>query len=178
MRRAITLLEADEDSVALAKAYGAYGQILVIDGRFEDAREPLSHCVSVLERAGRSDDLGLFVTDQAKCAAGLGDVDEVERLANKALELLEQSPREQGGAIGALATARFLRKDAAGAEPLFARAVDLLEQDSQFEEAGRVCRTWASMLRDQDRLDEAAKLLDRVAELEKRAHPLSLRTSS
>ena len=178
MRRAITLLEADEDSVALAKAYGAYGQILVIDGRFEDAREPLDHCVSVLERAGRSDDLGLFVTDQAKCVAELGDVDEAERLANKALGLLEQSPREQGGAIGALAVARASRKDATGAEPLFARAVDLLEEDSQFAEAGRFCRAWASTLDDQDRRDEAAKLLDRVAELEKRAHPLSLRTSS
>ena len=178
MRRAIALLEADEDSLAQARAYGAYGQLLVIEGCFEDAGEPLDHCVNVLERAGRSDDLGLLVTDQAKCAAELGDVDEVERLANKALELLEQSPREQGGAIGALATARFLRKDTAGAEPLFAQAVDLLEQDSQFEESGRVCRAWALMLSDQDRLDEAAKLLDRAAELEKQAHPRSLQTSS
>jgi tetratricopeptide (TPR) repeat protein len=178
MRRAIALLEADEDSVALAKAYGAYGQILVIDGRYEDAREPLDHCVSVLEKAGRSDDLGLYVADQAKCAAALGDVDEAERLVSKALVLLEQSPREQGGAIGALAITRVLRGDTAGAEPLFARAADLLEESNEFGEAARVCRTWASMLRDQDRLDEAAKMLDRAAQLEKRARPRSLQTSS
>jgi tetratricopeptide (TPR) repeat protein len=178
MRRAIALLEADEDSLALAKAEGAYGQILVIDGRFEEARGPLDNCVGTLERAGRSDDLGLFVTDQAICAAELGDVDEAERLANKALGLLEQSPREQGGAIGALAVARAFKKDSTGAEPLFARAVDLLEEDSQFEEAGRFCRAWASMLGDQDRPDEAVKLVARADELEKRARPHSLRPSS
>ncbi len=178
MRRAIALLEADEDSLALAKAEGAYGQILVIDGRFEEARGPLDNCVSALERAGRSDDLGLFVTDQAICAAELGDVDEAERLANKALKLLEQSPREQGGAVGALALARAFKKDATGAEPLFARAVDLLEQDSQFAEAGRFCRAWASLLGDQDRRDEAAKLVARADELEKRVSPHSLRPSS
>jgi tetratricopeptide (TPR) repeat protein len=178
MRRAIALLEADEDSLALAKAEGAYGQILVLDGRFKDAQEPLNDCVSALERAGRSDDLGLFVTDQAKCAAELGDVDEAERLANKALGLLEQSPREQGGAVGALAVARAVKKDAAGAEPLFARAVDLLEKDSQFAEAGRFCRAWASLLGDQDRPDEAAQLVARADELEKRARPHSLRPSS
>jgi len=178
MRRAIALLEADEDSLALAKAEGAYGQILVLDGRFEEARGPLDNCVLTLERAGRSDDLGLFVTDQAICAAELGDVDEAERLAGKALGLLEQSPREQGGAVGALAVARALKKDATGAGPLFARAVDLLEEDSQFEQAGRLCRAWATMSGGQGRADEAAKLVARAEKLEKRARPHSLRPSS
>jgi tetratricopeptide (TPR) repeat protein len=178
MRRAIALLEADEDSLALAKAEGAYGQILVLDGRFKEAQEPLGNCVRALERAGRSDDLGLFVTDQAICAAELGDVDEAERLAGKALGLLEQSPREQGGAVGALALARALKKDATGAEPLFARAVDLLEKDNQFAQAGRLCRAWASLLDDQDRPDEAAKLVARADELEKRVRPHSLHSSS
>ena len=178
MRRAIALLEADEDSLALAKAEGAYGQILVLDGRFEEAQTPLDNCVSTLEQAGRSDDLGLFVTDQAICAAELGNADEAERLANKALGLLEQSPREQGGAVGALALVRVSKKDWAGAEPLFARAVDLLEDDSQFEEAGRFCRAWASMLDEQGRSDEAIKLVTRAEGLEKRARPRSLRPSS
>ncbi|HEY5478942.1 MAG TPA: hypothetical protein VIJ84_04950, partial [Gaiellaceae bacterium] len=128
--------------------------------------------------AGRSDDLGLFVTDQAICAAELGDVDEAERLANKALGLLEQSPREQGGAIGALAVTRAIKKDATGAEPLFARAVDLLEKDSQFEEAGRFCRAWASLLGDQGRREEAAGLAARADGLEKRVRPRTLRPSS
>ena len=178
MRRAIALLEADEDSLALAKAEGAYGQILVLDGRFEEAQAPLGDCVSALEHAGRSDDLGLFVTDQAICAAELGAADEAERLANKALGLLEQSPREQGGAVGALALVRVSRNDATGAEPLFARAVDLLEEDSQFAEAGRFCRAWASMLDEQGRGDEAAKLVARADELEKRVRPHSRRPSS
>lgn len=178
MRRAIALLEADEDSLALAKAEGAYGQILVLDGRFEEAQAPLGNCVSTLEQAGRSDDLGLFVTDQAICAAELGNADEAERLANKALGLLEQSPREQGGAVGALALVSVSRKDWAGAEPLFARAVDLLGDDSQFEEAGRFCRAWASMLDEQGRSDEAIKLGARAEGLEKRARPRSLRPSS
>ena len=178
MRRAIALLEADEDSLALAKAEGAYGQILVLDGRFEEAQAPLGNCVSTLEQAGRSDDLGLFVTDQAICSAELGNADEAERLANKALGLLEQSPREQGGAVGALALVRVSRKDWAGAEPLFARAVDLLGDDSQFEEAGRFCRAWASMLDEQGRSDEAIKLGARAEGLEKRARPRSLRPSS
>ena|SRR5664280_1502195 len=178
LRRAIALLEADEDLLAVAKAEGAYGQLLVIEGRFEEARGPLDKCVRTLEGAGRSDDLGLFVTDQAICVAELGDADEAERLANKALGLLEQSPREQGGAIGALALSRAIKKDAAGAEPLFARAVDLLEQDSQFKQAGRFCRAWASLLGDQDRRDEATKLVARADELEKRARPHSLRPSS
>jgi tetratricopeptide (TPR) repeat protein len=178
MRRAIALLEADEDALALAKTEGAYGQILVLDGRFEEARGPLDKCVRTLELAGRSDDLGLFVTDQAICAAELGDVDEAERLANKALGLLEQSPREQGGAIGALAVTRAIKKDATGAEPLFARAVDLLEQDSQFEEAGRFCRAWASLLLGEGRREEAAGLTARADGLEKRVRPRTRRPSS
>lgn len=178
LRRAIALIDADEDSIALAMTEGAYGQILVLDGRFEEAQEPLGNCVRAFECAGKSDDLGLFVTDQAICAAELGDVDEAERLAGKALKLLEQSPREQGGAIGAQAVTRALKKDVAGAEPLFARAVDLLEEDSQFAIAGRFCRAWASLLNDQNRGDETAKLVARADELEKRARPQSRRPSS
>jgi len=178
LRRAIALLEADEDTLALAMTEGSYGQILVLDGRFEEAQEPLGNCVSALEHAGRIDDLGLFVTDQAICAAELGDVDETELLAGKALKLLEQSPREQGGAVGALAVIHALKKDVTGAEPLFARAVDLLEEDSQFAIAGRFCRSWASMLDEQGRGDEAAKLVARADELEKRVRPHSRRPSS
>jgi tetratricopeptide (TPR) repeat protein len=178
MRRAIALLEADEDSIALARAYGAYGQILVTGGHFEEAREPLGHCVAALERAGRRDDLGLYVTDQAKCAIELGDTVEAERLANRALELLEQSPAEQGGAIGVLALARARLGDIGGAEPLFARATELLEEAGELAEAARVCRNWAQVLLDEGRSDEANKLLGRAIELEKRSRPRSLQSSS
>ena len=176
MRRAIALLEADEDSLALANAYGMFGQILVIDGRFDEARDPLDRCVSVLEREGRLEDLGLFVTDQAKCAVNRGETDEAERLANRALQLLAQSPGDHGGAIGALAMVQSQRGQTVEAEAMFKQAVDLLEQSNEFEEAGRVCRAWALMLRDQDRRDDAAKLLGRAAELEKKAQPRSLQT--
>ena len=83
MRRAIALLEAGEDSLALAHAYGLFGQILVIDGDYEQARGPLDRCVSAFEREGRIEALGLFVADQAKCAVNLGEIDEAERLANQ-----------------------------------------------------------------------------------------------
>src|SRR5664279_693557 len=108
----ISVLEASLDYVReyANEHVGAYMRFAVSlsyaltdAGRFEEARGPLDKCVRTLEGAGRSDDLGLFVTDQAICVAELGDADEAERLANKALGLLEQSPREQGGAIGALA---------------------------------------------------------------------------
>jgi tetratricopeptide (TPR) repeat protein len=178
MRRAIALLEADEDSLALARAYGAYGQILVIDGRYEEALEPLGLCVAALEREGRKDDLGLYVTDQAKCAAGVSDADEAERLAHRALELLEQSPVEQGGAIGVLAAVRALRGDKERAEPLFARATELLEEASEFTEAGRVYRAWAQMLLDESRSEEANELLGRAIELEKRPRQRSVQSSS
>ena len=176
MRRAIALLEAGEDSLALANAYGLFGQILVIDGNYEQAKAPLDRCVSALEQEGRLEDLGLFVADQAKCAANLGETDEAERLANRALQLLAQSPSDQGGAIGVLAIVHSQRRQTAEAEPLFKQAVELLEQGNEFEEAGRVCRAWALMLRDQDLRDDAAKLLGRAAELEKKAQSRSLQT--
>jgi tetratricopeptide (TPR) repeat protein len=174
MRRAIALLEAGEDSLALANAYGLFGQILVIDGRFEEARSPLDRCVEALEREGRLEDLGLFVADQAKCAANLGETNEAELLAKRALQLLAQSPSDHGGAIGVLALVRSQRGQTAEAEPLFNQAVDLLEQSNEFDEAGRVCRAWALMLRDQDHRDDAAKLLARASELEKKAQPRPL----
>jgi tetratricopeptide (TPR) repeat protein len=177
IRRAFGLLEADEDLLALARVHGAYGQVLVLDGRFEEAREPLRRCVSVLECAGHKDDLGLYVADQAKCAAALGDLDEAERLADRALELLDQSPAEQGGAIGVLAAVRARRGDGKGAEALFARAAQLLEEASEFVEAGRVCRAWAQTLLDQGRSDEANELLARALEFEKRSQPRPLRSS-
>ncbi len=174
MRRAIALLEAGEDSLALANAYGLFGQILVIDGRFEEAKGPLERCVSAFEREGRLEDLGLYIADQAKCAVNLGDTDEAERLATRALQLLAQSPSDHGGAIGVLAIVQSQRGETADAELLFEQSVDLLEQSKEFEEAGRVCRAWALMLRDQDRRDDAAKLLGRAAELEKKAQPRAL----
>jgi len=174
MRRAIALLEAGEDSLALANAYGLFGQILVIDGSYAEAKGPLDRCVSAFEREGRLEDLGLYVADQGKCAVGLGETDEAERLAKKALTLLAQSPSDQGGAIGVLAMVQSQRGETAEAETLFEQAVGLLEQSNEFEEAGRVCRAWALMLRDQDRRDDAAKLLGRAAELEKKAQPRAL----
>ena len=127
--------------------------------------------MSALEQEGRLEDLGLFVADQAKCAANLSETDEAERLANRALQLLAQSPSDQGGAIGVLAMVQSQRGQKAEAEPLFKQAVELLEQGNEFEEAGRVCRAWALMLRDQDRRNDAAKLLGRAAEVEKKAQP-------
>ncbi|MGD0166383.1 MAG: tetratricopeptide repeat protein [Gaiellaceae bacterium] len=174
MRRAIALLEAGEDTLGLAHAYGLFGQILVVDGRFEEAKQPLARCVSALEREGRLEDLGLMIADQAKCAAGLGETDEAERLADRALQLLAQSPSDQGGALGALALVRMQRDQTDEAELLFERSVSLLEQGNEFAEASRVCRSWALMLRDQGRRDEAAALLGRAAELEKRPKPHSL----
>ena len=57
MRRAIALLEADEDSLALANAYGLFGQILVVDGRYEEAKH---HSTFVSARSsGRKESMTL-----------------------------------------------------------------------------------------------------------------------
>ena len=61
------------------------------------------------------------------------------------------------------------RGQTAEAERRFEQATDLLERSNEFEEAGRVCRAWALMLRDLDRRDDAARLLGHAAELEKKA---------
>src|SRR5664280_1964841 len=105
LRRAIALLEADEDLLAVAKAEGAYGQLLVIEGRFEEARGPLDKCVRTLEGAGRSDDLGLFVTDQAICVAELGDTDGL--VGDEQAEVIASSGTLEGAHAFVQRTARL-----------------------------------------------------------------------
>ena len=67
------------------------------------------------------------------------------------------------------------RGQTAEAESLFEKSFTLLEQGNEFGEAGRVCRAWASILSDQGRRNDAARLLARAAELEKKATPQALK---
>jgi transcriptional regulator with XRE-family HTH domain len=165
MRKAIGLLEASEDTLELAKAHGLYAQILVMEERYQEAREPLARASRLFELEGQLEDAGHFLSDEAKCAVALGDADEAIRLARRALDLLRDSPREQGGALGALATAHAARGERGLAAPLFAEAVDRLERASEFAEAGRVCRAWAQMLEEAEPR-EASVILERASRLQ------------
>lgn len=168
-RRALVLLEAEEDGLAHARAFGLFGRLLILDGRFDEAREPLNRCVQALEREGAIEETGLYVADEAKCAANLGKLDKAERLAKRAVDLLSERPSDQGGALGALAIVRAGQNKAEEAESLFEQSVSLLERSGELEEASRVCRSWALLLRDLDRRDEADGLLNRSDDLGKRA---------
>jgi tetratricopeptide (TPR) repeat protein len=166
MRRAIALLEATEDTLQLGRAHLLCASILILSGHADRARSHLDLAERLLASRADPDDLAALRSEQAKCAAQLGEADAAITYAEEALTLLgDQNPAEQGLALWALADATALKGGADEANSTYERSVTLLSEQGRWRDAANACRSWGRFLRKAGRESEALDVLERAADL-------------
>ncbi len=176
LRQAVALLEATEDRRQLGRAHLLWAEILVLEGRTEEASSHLALAEDCLAKDPDHEDRCWLLARKALQAGRSGRGEEAVSLARQALDLLgDHDPREQGVARWALGLGLAARGDLDGAEEALTTALDLLCRATSFREAIEASRDWASILRSAGRMSEALAVLERATELSRR---LSLRLPS
>ena len=166
MRRAITLLEATEHDVQLARAYLLSAGIEAQEGDAEAAREHLRSAKKLLAIHPEPDDRAMLAIGWSRVAALEGDGAEAVARAREAISLLgDFHGGEQGAAVWALARGLAVSGDVDGAHATYPRAVDLLAVHGRRADAARASEEWAAMLQEHGRGDEAEPIVTRAAEL-------------
>jgi transcriptional regulator with XRE-family HTH domain len=159
--RAVALLEANEDTVELARAHLTAARMLVEEGQGESAGIHLERAEWLLQLAGEPGELGILRTEQSRWAAEVGRVDEALERAREAVEILD-GYEEQGGAWYALGVAHALRNETDEADAAFRSAVDHLARGGDWREAARASREWARALRTAGREAEAFEVMEQA----------------
>ena len=164
LRKAISLLEATEDTLQLGRAHLSCAEIFTEHGRTTEAVEHLRLAERLLGPSLHVEDLAQLRTEQARQAVRLGDADQAIARAREALELLgEAQPIQRARALTALGDALSRRGETDAAGGAFSRAAELFESERRHQEAAATCRAWGAVLRQAGRGDEALDVLDRAA---------------
>jgi len=161
LRRAVTLVEATEDTVELARAHLTCARMLVDEGQAESAGTHLDRAEWLLQLSGEPGELGILRTAQSRWAAEVGRVDEALERAREAVEILE-GHEAQGGAWYALGVAHALRNETDEADAAFRSAVDHLARGGDWRDAARASREWARVLRTAGREAEAFEVMEQA----------------
>ena len=174
MRRAITLLEATEHNVQLARAYLLSAGVESQEGDADAAREHLGAAKKLLGMHAEPVDRAMLAIGWSRVAALVGDGPRAVEEARNAITLLgDYYGSEQGAAVWALARGLSASGDVDGAHATYPRAVDLLAVHGRRHDAARVSEEWAAMLQEHGRSEEADPILARAAELHATASPSS-----
>lgn len=170
-RRAIALLEATEDDLQRARAHLLAAWIMNSARDAQGARRQLEQAEHLFSDAATADDLAILHVEQARTHALLGDGELACTMAREAIALLNDVPSATAGtAHWALAEGLALQGDPA-ADTAFGRSVDLLEQNHRWREAAEASRSWAQLLREAGRQEEAFAALERSANFALRLTP-------
>jgi tetratricopeptide (TPR) repeat protein len=176
LRRAIALLETTEDTRQLGRAHLLYAEVLTLEGDPVPAGDHLELAEQLLGDHADRDDLYWLRTEQARRAAELGDGDEAVARANEALDLIgDADPAEQGSALWALGQGLAAADRGDEAVVALRRAVELLESQGRWREAGQASRALGSLLRGLGRTEEAFDALERATDLAGRIGPIRAR---
>lgn len=166
VRRAIALLAVTDDTLHLARAHLLCGDILMQQGRADDAGKHFDTAEQLFGTTPEPIDIANLYTDQARRAAQLGDGDESVRRARAALDAAgDEYPHEKGNALWALAEGLALTGDVDGAHESFRQATTLLEEQGHRRDYIEAYRAWGKFLRRAGREDEALEVLERAADL-------------
>ena len=161
-RRAVSLLEATEDTLHLARAHLNCAHALVDAADLAGAWAHIDHAERLLGTRPSDDDLAVVRRMQATCAARGGDFEAAERYANEGLILASELPNEQGQLWWAIAEARAGAGDPA-ADDAFRQAVELLSEHGTVREYANVLRAYGRHLREVGREREALDVYERAA---------------
>jgi transcriptional regulator with XRE-family HTH domain len=165
MNQAIAILEATEDTLALARAHLANGRMLALNAENDAAGAQLERAERLIELVGDRDDLGVLRAEQAKLAARVGDAEAAVQRAREAEELLAGDVRHHANAQHALGVAFAAAGDIDAADAAFKSAVDLMEERSHQREAAQIAREWARALREAGREAEAFSVMEQATVL-------------
>jgi tetratricopeptide (TPR) repeat protein len=172
MRRAITLLEATDHNVQLARAYLLSAGIEAQEGDAGAAREHLQSAKKLLGIHAEPADRAMLAIGWSRLASLLGKGDKAVEQARHAISLLgDFHGGEQGAAVWALASGLAVSSDGEGALATYPRAVDLLAVHGRRNEAAQASEEWAALLQERGRGGEAEAVLARAAELRAVASP-------
>lgn len=165
LRRAIALLAVTDDTLHLARAHLLCGDILLAQGRAEDAGRHFDHAEHLFGPNPEPVDRANLYTDQARRAVALGDGEEAVRRSRAAADAVgDDFPPEKGNALWALAEGLALTGDVDAAHDAFGKATALLEEQGQHDYV-ESSRAWGKFLRSAGREDEALEVLERAADL-------------
>jgi tetratricopeptide (TPR) repeat protein len=166
MRRAITLLEATDHNVQLARAYLVSAGIEAQEGDPDNAQEHLRSAKRLLGVNAEAIDRAMLAIGWSRVEALTGDSAKAIEHAREAIALLgDYHGGEQGAAVWALAHGLAAAGDVDGAHGAYPRAVDLLSVHGRRSDAASASDEWAAMLRDHGRDDEAGAIGKRAADL-------------
>jgi len=165
IRRAIGLLEAQEDTLQIARLHVVAGRMLSLDARPDEAAEHLERAERLFALGSTPVDLGVLRAENARLAAHRGDGDEALLLAHEAAKLLNGHARFRSNVAHAKAAAHAAAGNTTEAEAHYRQALEALTDTDQWREAGQVARELSKLLRAQGRETEAFELLDRAAVL-------------
>jgi tetratricopeptide (TPR) repeat protein len=163
MRRAISLLEASEDTRELAVAHLHCSQILLLEGEAEEAAPHLVEADHLLAIGADHRDLGALRAQQGRLALEQGEADNAVTRAREALELLEEHQIAQGAAWHVLGDALAFKGQTDDALSAFERAAQQLEGSGEWRELIAVFKSWARCLRDTGRGDNALDVMERAS---------------
>jgi transcriptional regulator with XRE-family HTH domain len=176
VRKAIALLQLTDDTLHLARANLLAANISLSRDDAETAANYLDQAEQFFGSVPANEDVLELRIRRARIAVLRSDGATAAALAREAVELAgTQNPIDEGMAFSVLADGLALSGDTEGAEESYRRAVDLLEQHAQLRDASSTCRSWAHMLRQVGREQQALDVLDRAAELAMRATPADAR---
>jgi transcriptional regulator with XRE-family HTH domain len=163
IRRAIGLLEAEEDTVQLARAHVVAARMLTLDARSDEAGVHLKLAERMFTLGGTPVDVGILRAEQAKLAAKAGDAEAALSLAREAADLLREDARYRSNVWHALAAGHQAAGNFEEAETNYRQALEELMRTREWREAAQVSRELSKLLRTLGRDAEAYDLLDRAA---------------
>jgi tetratricopeptide (TPR) repeat protein len=172
VRRAIALLQATDDTLHLARAHVLAANITLSRDDGIDASRHLDKAEQLLGSTGAVDDLIEIAIQRSRIAVLGGNGSGAVERARAALHLnAGNNPGNEGRAFSALGDALVLEGELPGAEEAYRRAAQLLEGQGRWREAATTCRSWARMLRENGREEQALDVLERATDLGMRATP-------
>jgi transcriptional regulator with XRE-family HTH domain len=172
VRKAIALLQATDDTLHLARAHILAGGITLSRGDPDGAESHLDKAEGLLALPAATVDLVEITIQRARIAGLRGQGANAVSLARRALELnSEANPVDEGRGYHALGDGLALLGEHTAADESFRRAVDILEELHQWRDATTACRSWAKMLRELGREEQALDVLERGTELGMRQSP-------
>jgi tetratricopeptide (TPR) repeat protein len=172
VRKAIALLQATDDTLHLARAHILASGITLSRGDADNAEDHLNRAEQLLSTPAAAEDVVEITIQRSRIAALRSEGKPAVELARRALELnASKSPIDDGRAFFALGHGLALTGEHAGADEAYRRAAEVLEQQHQWRDATNACRSWAKMLREQGREEQALDVLERATELSMRTTP-------
>jgi transcriptional regulator with XRE-family HTH domain len=176
VRKAIALLQATDDTLHLARAHILASGITLTRDDADTAEGHLDRAEQLLSVPAAAEDIVEITIQRARIAYLRDEGEATVTLARRALEFADANPVDEGRAFSALGDGLALVGEPAAADEAYRRAVDVLETQRQWRDATNTCRSWAKMLREQEREEQALDVLERATELSMRMTPADARS--